>query len=121
MPWADYAKERPYWNDPYLIGWKATYSDGSTIDSTQAKWADIPQTDFQILTKWFNSPLKKSEGFYQGRQIISGQDFYILHNHEAESIKLDPRIKLGHNLGQEKWHELFKSVVDDRKPVTEMI
>lgn len=97
-----------------LIGWKVWYNDGSSANSKEFKWKDIPQEGIAILKKIyrdFNNLGKENEIC---QEMIVGQSLYSLNEKELQNIKIPSCIKRGVWMSDTLFHPLYNLARDEK-------
>ena len=96
-----------------LVGWRATYTDGTRYDSAQHYWADLPIYGLQCLFKYWQD--EGSDRIYMENH--NGADAYIVYpiKSEADSLNYLTKVKFGEELVHADFKTLWRTEIDFAK------
>lgn len=105
-----------------VIGWKLYYGDGSVVSSHQATWRQAPSDNVQVLSIYYQETYKiwrdgqsEDENY---RDMYFGKDYYWqFGNGQAGDVPAGVSIKLGRELDQSDWRNLYNIALQDTKYV----
>lgn len=101
-----------------LVGWRATYTDGTRYDSSQHRWEDLPVYGIQVLFKYW------ADETHTWVENHNGADCYYVYPVKKQSdIPTKINIKFGEELPWEEFRVLWEQELEyaRKNHVTEII
>ena len=86
-----------------LVGWRATYTDGTRYESSQHKWEDLPIYGIQVLFKYWSDGTSIRVDNHNGADC-----YYVYPVKKISDIPTKVNIKFGEELPFEEFQALWE-------------